>query len=165
LIVPNITFPHAPATTNVTCVITPHLASHAPDAWAWGALHRHALIAQRSPSHSARLAHGGLRETLSDHTGLPARRRLSANAYATSLYAFTSTRAASMTCLWCGPDHRVLSAGLVDDIHVNYGLGDFERAPSAEEMIKVSNIMSVLCMSHHRCTSRRRRRRHGQTRP
>ena len=51
-----------------------------------------------------------------------------------------------MTCLWCGSDHRVLSAGLVDDIHVNYGLGDFERAPSAEEMIKVSNIMSVLCM-------------------
>ena len=82
-----------------------------------------------------------------------------------SLYAFTSTRAASMTCLWCGSDHRVLSAGLVDDIHVNYGLGDFERAPSAEEMIKVSNIMSVLCMSYHRCTSRRRRRRHGQTRP
>ena len=106
-----------------------------------------------------------MREPLSDQTGLPARLRRFANAYATLLYAFTSTRAASMTCLWRGPDHRVLSAGLVDDIHVNYGLGDFERAPSAEEMIKVSNIMSVLCMSYHRCTSRRRRRRHGQLLP
>ena len=32
-------------------------------------------------------------------------------------------------------------AGLVDDIHVIYGLGDLERAPSDAEMIKVSNII------------------------
>ena len=106
-----------------------------------------------------------MREPLSDQTGLPTRLRRFANAYATLLYAFTSTRAASMTCLWRGPDHRVPCAGLVDDVHVIYGLGDLEREPSAAVMIKVSNIMSVLCMSYHRCTSRRRRRRHGQTLP
>jgi len=42
------------------------------------------------------------------------------------LRIIASTNTASIMCLLCWPDHRVPSAGLVDDIRVHYRLGDLE---------------------------------------